>query len=47
MFNACGHVRKYVDKKNLAAMLTSIQLAGVAPEVNLRNLLCAGEKACK
>ena len=34
--NACVHVCKYVDKKGLAAMLTSIQTAGVAPEVNLR-----------
>ena len=34
--NACGHVCKYVDQKGLAAMLTSIQSAGVKPEVNLR-----------
>ena len=34
--NACRHVCKYVDQKSLAAMLTSIQSAGVAPEVNLR-----------
>ena len=27
---------KYVDRKDLAAMLTSIQSADVAPEVNLR-----------
>ena len=30
-----------------AAMLTSIQSAGVAPEVNLRNSWHAGNKACK
>ena len=30
-------------KKGSAAMLTSIQSSGVTPEVNLRNLLCAGE----
>ena len=34
--NACGHVCKYVDQKGSAAMLTSIQSAGVATEVNLR-----------
>ena len=28
-------------------MLTSIQSAGLAPEVNLRNSLHAGDKACK
>ena len=31
-----GHACKYVDRKGLAAMLTSIQSAGVAPEVSLR-----------
>ena len=36
-----------VDQKGSAAMLTTIQSAGVAPEVNLRNPLCAGDKACK
>ena len=45
--NACGHVCRYVDQKGSAAMLTSIQSAGVTPEVNLRNQLCAGEEACK
>ena len=35
------------DQKGLAAMLTSIQSAGVAPEVNLRNSLHTGDKACK
>ena len=33
--NACRHVYKYVDQKGLAAVLTSIQSVGVAPEVNL------------
>ena len=33
--NACGHICKYVDQKGLAAMLTSIQSAGVTPEGNL------------
>ena len=31
-----GHVCRYVDQKFSAAMLTSIQSAGVTPEVNLR-----------
>ena len=34
--NACRHVCKYVDQNGSAATLTSIQSAGVAPEVNLR-----------
>ena len=34
--NACRHICKYRDQKGLAAMLTSIQSAGVALEVNLR-----------
>ena len=45
--NVCRHVCRYVDQKGLAAMLTSIQLAGVTPEVNLRNLLCTGKEAHK
>ena len=45
--NACRHVCRYMDQKGLAVMLTSIQSAGVTPEVNLRNLLCAGKEACK
>ena len=45
--NAHRHVYMYVDQKGLAAMLTSVQSAGVTPEVNLRNSLCAGEEACK
>ena len=45
--NARRHVCRYVDQKGSAAMLTSIQSAGVTPEVNLRNLLCACEDACK
>ena len=35
-----------MDEKGSGAMLTSIQSAGVAPEVNLRNLWCAGKEAC-
>ena len=42
--NARRHVCRYIDQKGLAAMLTSIQSAGITPEVNL---LCAGEEACK
>ena len=34
--NACRHTCKYMDQKGSAAMLTSIQSSGVAPEVNLR-----------
>ena len=45
--NACRHICRYVDRKGLAAMLTSIQSAGVAPEVNLRNSLHIGDKARK
>ena len=45
--NACGHICRYVDQKGSAAMLTSIQSAGVAPEVNLRNSLHTGDKARK
>ena len=33
--NACRHVCRYVDQKGSDTMLTSIQSAGVAPEVNL------------
>ena len=43
--NACRHICRNVDQKVLAAMLTSIQSVGVAPEVNLRNSLNAGNKA--
>ena len=45
--NACRHVCRYVDQKGSAVMLTFIQSAGVAPEVNLRNSLQAGDKARK
>ena len=45
--NACGHVSRYMNQKGLAAMLTSIQSAGVTSEMNLRNPLCAGEEAHK
>ena len=34
--NASGHIFKYVDQKGLAAMLTSVQSAGVTPEVNVK-----------
>ena len=34
--NACGHICKYTDRKDLGTMLTPIQSAGVTPEVNLR-----------
>ena len=47
--NACRHVYKYEDQKDLAAILSSIQSAGVTPEVNLRNSvqarMCASEKS--
>ena len=45
--NACGHICRHMDRKGLAARLTSVQSAGVAPEVNLRNSLHAGNKARK
>ena len=41
------HPARYVDRKGSAAMLTSIQSAGVAPEVNLRNSLHTGDDARK
>ena len=34
--NACRHICRYVDQKSSAAMLASVQSAGVTPEVNLR-----------
>ena len=34
--NACGHIGNNMDRKGLAAMLTSLQLAGGTPEVNWR-----------
>ena len=40
-------VRKYVGENGLAAMLTAKKSAGVAPKMNLRILLCAGDEACK
>ena len=43
--NACRHICRYMDRKGSAAMLTSIQSAGVIPEVNLRNSLHTGDKA--
>ena len=41
--NACRHVCRYVDQKGSAAMLTSIQSAGVTSEGEDHT----GEKACK
>ena len=43
----CRHVCRYADRKGSAAILTSIQSAGVTPEVNRRNSLHSGDKACK
>ena len=43
----CIHMCKYVDKKNSVAILGAKRLAGFAPEVNLRNPLYTGNKACK
>ena len=45
--NVHRHVCRYVDQKGSAAMLTSIQSAGVTPEGNLRNPLCTGKEAHK
>ena len=42
-----SHVYKYVDQKGLAAMLGAKRLAGVTPEVTLRNPLHAGKEACE
>ena len=44
--NACRHICRYVDQKGSAAMLTSIQSAGVTPEVNLEESH-TGKKVCK
>ena len=38
-------VHKYVDENRSAAMHTAKRLAGVTPEVNLRNPLHTGDKA--
>ena len=38
-------VHKYVDRNGSAAMLTAKRSAGVTLEVNLRNMLYAGEEA--
>ena len=40
-------VCKYMDENGLVAMLATKRSAGVAPEVNLRISLCAGDKAHK
>ena len=36
-----------MDQHDSAVMLTAKRSAGVAPEVNPRNALCAGDKACQ
>ena len=38
---------KYVDENSSAAIVGAKRSAGVAPEANLRILLCAFNKACK
>ena len=43
--NACRHVCRCVDQKGLATMLTSIESAGITPEVNLRNSMQARKHA--
>ena len=40
-------VHKYVDENGSAAMLVAKRSASVAPEMNLRSLLCAGNETCK
>ena len=40
-------IHKYVDQNGSATMLAARRLADFAPEVNLRNLLCAGDEAHK
>ena len=45
--DACGHICRYVDQKGFAAMLTSIQSAGVAPEINYECEDHTSKKACK
>ena len=46
--NACGYmICKYMDRKDSAAMLSADRWPGVTPEVNQRNPLQPGEKACK
>ena len=39
--------RRYVDENDSAAMLVAKKSAGVPSEVNLRILLCTGDKAHK
>ena len=45
--NACLYVYKYVLQNDSTAMLAVKMSAGVTPEVDLRNPLQAGDKACK
>ena len=40
-------LHKYVVENGSAAMLAAKRSAGVTPEVNLRILLCVGNKVCK
>ena len=47
MSNFCLWICLYVCGKDSAAMLATNRSAGVASEVNLRNPLRAGKKACK
>ena len=41
------HMCKYVGQNRLGALLTTTKPTGVAAEVNLRNQLFVGDKACK
>ena len=45
--NVCTHVCKYVDKNDSVVMLTAKRSTGVAPGMNLRNPLQAGDKEYK
>ena len=40
----CLNMGKYSDQNSTAAILDAKRSAGVAPEVNLRSLLCVGEE---
>ena len=43
----CLYMCKYVDQKGLVAILAVKKSVGVAPEVNLRNLLNTVNKVCE
>ena len=45
--NACVCICKYVDQNDSAAMMAAKKSAGVTPDMNLRNTLHTGNKACK